>query len=131
LVIIQTIHDSPIFKFLNEQDYQSFYNKEARAREETLYPPFGRFVQIEIKNVNSQDLETDTNNIFERLNKINEEKKLGVLILGPAKPLVYRIQKTEIRHIFLKSKSFKYIYDLINSSDLKNFKSKIYVVPTQ
>jgi primosomal protein N' (replication factor Y) (superfamily II helicase) len=131
LVIIQTIHDSPIFNFLNEQDYQSFCNKEARVREETLYPPFGRFVQIEIKNDSSEDLETDTNKIFDNLYKTNEEKKLGVLILGPAKPLVYRIQKTEMRHIFLKSKSFKRIYDLMYFVDLEKYKSKVFVVPTQ
>jgi len=133
LVIAQIMHDHPIFNYLNEENYLEFCKEEMGFRKETCYPPYGRFVQIEIKHVDSKKIDHDTQEIFNVLHRACEQHKLDVSILGPSKPLIYRIQKTEIRHIFLKAKSFKEIYFLLNSL-YKNFpqsiQSTVFVVPT-
>jgi primosomal protein N' (replication factor Y) len=127
LVIAQVIHDHPIFKFLQEEDYLHFCKEEMRFRQETKYPPFGRFVQIEIKHKDEKIVDQEAEEICKIL---TEENNTSVTILGPTQPLVHRIQKTEIRHIFLKSKNFIPIFALVKKIKKKNWRSQIFIVPT-
>lgn len=131
LVIAQVIHTHPIFKYLQETEYKEFCREEMAFRKETLYPPFGRLVQLELKHINPKIIDNDAHKLFTFLNQMNEKKNLGVSILGPAKPLVYRIQKTEMRHIFLKASTFTPIYELLCEALEKNaVQSYVYVIPT-
>lgn len=148
LVIAQIMHDHPIFSYLNEKQYLDFCEEEMKFRKETLYPPFGRLVQIELKNTDKKQIEADSKHLFEVLIEKNlqniDTKNSFVSILGPTKPLVHRIQKTEIRHIFLKSSSFKAIFTLLskvphnrndsdygrNHSTYSRYDSQIFVIPT-
>jgi len=129
-VIVQTMHEHKIFNNLNEQDYLKFCKTEMDFRQEINYPPFGRLVEIELKNTDSQILQNDAKLLCEKLHTINNTKKLGILILGPAKPIVYRIQKTESRQIFLKTNSFKTVHLLLNEINFENFSSNVFIVPT-
>ena len=130
LVIVQMIHQSPIFDFLQEQNYSKFYETEMSFRKETEYPPFGRLVQIELKNKNPLEIEQDAQRLSKKLFDANDKQQLNITIMGPTRPLVYRIQKFEMRHIFLKSPSFKKIYSLINNINRETYKSQIFIVPT-
>jgi len=130
LVIAQTMHDHPIFDFLREEDYTKFCKQEAAFRKETSYPPFGRFLQIEIKHSDKKTIDQEADKLTELLMKKNNETGDIVTVLGPAEPLVSRIKKTEIRHIFLKSKAFSPIYKLLQSIDHSTFESQIFIVPT-
>lgn len=130
LVIAQVIHDHPIFQYLEEEKYLEFCKEELRFREETHYPPFGRFLQIELKHANEAQVEADAKRVAQLLAQYNQTLSKPVSILGPTKPLVYRIQKTEIRHIFIKSPNFAATYRLLGPVFQKAFESKIYVVPT-
>ncbi|MBU1007885.1 primosomal protein N' [Candidatus Dependentiae bacterium] len=130
LVIAQVIHTHPIFEFLQEKDYIKFCDEEMGFREETLYPPFGRLVQIELKHTNAKTIDDDARRLSTLLTQLTETKSLGVSVLGPAKPLVYRIQKTEMRHIFLKAPSFTPIYKLLHEANLESFDSQVFVIPT-
>lgn len=129
-VIVQAMHDHPIFEFIQEETYLQFYKKELEFRKQALYPPFSRLVHIELKHTDHVILEHDSQQLFDLLDKKNTEQKLGISILGPAQPVVYRIQKTEIRHIFLKHPSFQIIHNLIHSISLKELESHVFVVTT-
>jgi primosomal protein N' (replication factor Y) len=128
LVIAQIMHDHPIFSHLNEENYLNFCKEEMEFRKETLYPPYGRFVQIELKHTNGHVIEQESQKLFELLSQADPKNTTS--ILGPTRPLVYRIQKTEIRHIFLKAENFAKIYTLLKSIDKNEFSSKIFIVPT-
>lgn len=130
LVIAQIMHAHPIFKFLREEAYLNFCDEELMFRQETNYPPFGRLVHLELKHENPKILDDDAQHIYDLLHRHNEEKNLGISILGPTRPLVYKIQQTEMRHIFLKSPNFGAIYNLLNSITNIECKSSIFVVPT-
>jgi primosomal protein N' (replication factor Y) len=130
LVIAQVIDNHPVFEYINEEKYLEFCKTELSFRKEANYPPFGRFVQIELKNIDPRQVVDESERLSDMLTKITEQKALNVTVLGPSKPLVYRIQKTEIRHIFLKSDSFGDIYTLLRAMNLDNFGSQVFVVPT-
>lgn len=129
-VIVQAIHDHYIFDNLNEKDYLNFCSKELDFRKEFKYPPFGRLVQVELKNSNVDILDDEAEEFFNNLCKINELNNLNIKILGPSKPIVHKIQKVECRHIFLKADSFSGIYRLLTSLNLKFFDSTIYFLPS-
>jgi primosomal protein N' (replication factor Y) len=128
LVIAQIMNDHTIFEFLKEEDYTQFCEQELKFRKETNYPPFWRFLQIELKHTDKKIIDFESQKLFDILYKHNKE---NVLILGPAQPLVYRIQKIEIRHIFLKSKDFEPIYALLQKIENHSWKCQIFIVPTQ
>lgn len=128
LVLVQIMHEHYIFNHLQEENYLEFCKEEMAFREETNYPPFGRFVQIELKSSNVRTLELEAKQIFDLLSKNNMD--CGVTVLGPVKPLVYRIQNREIRHIFMKSKDFAGIYKLLSSVKPDEWQSQVCVIPT-
>lgn len=133
LVVAQIMQDHSIFNYLNEENYLDFCKEEMEFRQETCYPPFGRFVQIELKHAEHKQIDSDTQKICDFLYNMCEAQNLNVSILGPSKPLIYRVQKKEIRHIFLKSKSFKEIYFLLNNlyeHYPQSVQSSLFVVPT-
>ena len=129
-VIVQALNEHDIFNYLNEENYLNFAKEELAFRELTQYPPFGRLIQIEIKNTNSEQLEIDTNNLFKKLKLTKEKINSNIVILGPAKPIVFKIQKTEYRHIFIKTCSFNNFYEILKDINLKEFKSSIFITPT-
>lgn len=131
LVVIQTMQEHKIFNFLDETKYLSFCKSELETRNMINYPPFGRLIQIELKHTDVDQLQSDSQNLTYLLKNINVSKKLGLQILGPSKPIVYRIQKTESRQIFIKSKDFKSIHQLLRNIKLHNYQSSIFIVPTQ
>jgi primosomal protein N' (replication factor Y) len=129
-VIVQAIHNHDVFNHINEEHYIDFCKKELELRKQTNYPPFGRLIQIELKNTNATQLDKDTHIFAQLLNQKNQELQLQITVLGPARPIVYKVQKMECRHIFLKTHSFAKVHALLKHIDFKTFKSKIYVVPT-
>ncbi len=129
-VIVQAINEHDIFNYLNEKDYLNFVKEELSFRQLIQYPPYTRLVQIEIKNSNTEQLELDTNNLFKKLNLEIKKINSNITLLGPAKPIVYKIQKVEYRHIFVKTCSFSSFYEIMKNINLKEFKSNIFITPT-
>ncbi|MFH1461345.1 MAG: primosomal protein N' [bacterium] len=130
-VIIQAINDHEIFNHINEIDYIDFCNKELNIRKLTKYPPFARLIQIELKNTNSEQLEKDSVKLYNELFNEKNKQKINLKLLGPAKPVVYKVQKTECRHIFIKTSNFNNFHEIIKEINLKKFNSKIFITPTQ
>ncbi|MBD3272839.1 primosomal protein N' [Candidatus Dependentiae bacterium] len=129
-VIIQTINDHEIFNHINEKDYLEFCKKEFDIRELTGYPPFKRLIQIELKNTIVEQLEKDSIKLYQEIENQKLKNKINIKILGPAKPIIYKIQKTETRHIFIKTSNFKNFYEIIKKININKFESKIFIVPT-
>jgi primosomal protein N' (replication factor Y) len=130
-VIIQMMKDHKIFSYLNEIDYLKFCAEEASLRKEICYPPFGRLVQIEIRNSSDIQLDCDANAIADILNKINNSQNLKIQVLGPAQPVISKIQNIEIRQIFLKSPTFACIHKLLSQIDFDEFQSRVFIISSQ
>lgn len=130
-VIVQAVNDHDIFNYLNEINYINFSNEELKTRKLTNYPPYARLIQIELKNINVIDLENDAKKLCLKIQSEAEKQKINITVLGPAKPVVYKIQKMESRDIFIKTSNFKNLHDIIDKIDLNKFESKIFITPTQ
>lgn len=129
-VIVQSMANHPVFNHLNEQEYLTFYHEEIEARTMANYPPLSRLVQIELKNSDESKIEDESFKLAEFLMDYADKKGLAVHVLGPAKPIVHKIQKSEMRHIFIKAKNFKAVHDLLEAIPFESYESSIFVVPT-
>lgn len=127
-VIIQTMIEHPIFKFVNETDYLSFYTYELEKRLEVGYPPAFRFCEIELKHENEIIVQEDAEKLADYLIELNEQKKL-VTILGPVVPPVAKIKHVHSRVIFLKAKTFADIMSLYRLVEKNAYKSKLFFTP--
>jgi len=97
-VIIQT-HDPkhPIVQSVIRNDYLSMYQTQISEREEFIYPPFYRLINITLKHKNNGILTQAANVLANSLRKI-----FGIRIFGPQAPLISRIQNYYIVNILLK-----------------------------
>ncbi len=128
LVIVQAMRDHEIFEYLNEQQYLAFCQQEMKMRQESFYPPYSRLACIELKHSDPSCIDQDADALAQRLREINEQQELGVHVLGPAYPLISRIQKYEIRHIVLKAATFKAIHHLLADVIERPMESMISVI---
>lgn len=129
LVIMQTITKHPIFSYINEEHYLKFYEYERSFRQELSYPPYVRFAEIEFRHENESTVLRDALMCADFIEKISLEKKSDLVILGPAQPLIYKIQNIFIQKIYLKSESIKDIIFVYQQISQLPVRSKHYFTP--
>ncbi|MFH1831381.1 MAG: primosomal protein N' [bacterium] len=127
-VIIQLMQENPIFDFVCEQKYIEFTKLELSQREQILYPPFCLLICLELHHKRAITVQQDAALIAQKLNVIIQKKNISVTVLGPAQPQVYKIQKTEIRHIFLKSTSLNCLHNLLQEIKTVKISSSMFIV---
>ena len=125
-VIIQAMIDHPIFQHTQEVSYLAFYNAEIEKRMAVGYPPDIRLAEIELKGNNEHDIDYDATQLAEFL---HTHKAGDTIILGPAKPMVYKIKNTHIRKIYLKDTRLHNLISLFQKINLKSYTSHIYFTP--
>ncbi len=130
-VIVQTMHDHPIFSYVDEEKYLQFARSELEERKESNYPPFVRLATIEIKNKDEQCVDSDAQKLSDVLHCFVADKKLSVTILGPALPLIRRVQNYEMRTIVLKASSFKELHEVLSVACHINLQSSVFIVVNQ
>jgi primosomal protein N' (replication factor Y) len=97
LVLIQASKlDHPVLLFVQQHDYEKFYNYEVAMRKQFFYPPFSRLVRIIIKH-STKELAFEAAEILSR----NLEKDFRHLV-GPAAPVINRIRNKYLMEILLK-----------------------------
>ncbi len=129
LVIMQTITQHPIFSYINEENYCKFYEYERAYRQELRYPPYVRFAEIEFRHENEQTVARDALTCAEFLEKLSLEQKKDLIILGPAQPMVHKIQNIFIQKIYIKSESIKDIIFAYHQITRLPIASKHYFTP--
>lgn len=130
LVAVQYMQDAELFNLLNEENYQHFYEQEKKMRQEAEYPPFCRFASLEFSHVDEEILEKESNFALHFLEELNEKQPKKIKILGPTKPLVYKIKNREMRQIFFKADDFTLIYQLLTPLMKLSFSSTVAFCPT-
>lgn len=126
-VVIQSFDDHEIFNFLDETKYLSFCEQELEVREELCYPPFGRMVTLEVSGGDEQRVARDANALAARL---RQDAPINVRILGPASPVIAKMQRTHYRHIVCKAKNFAPLYELLEKVLPVDLKSHVNACPT-
>ena len=128
-VIVQTMIDHPIFKYLNEERYTQFYEDEVQKRAEVQYPPYGRLAEIELKHEDEALLCREAQALVSALKKSASKLEKTLTILGPSQPPVSKIQKLHCRKIYIKAETMGAIIDVYTSINRKTLQSFCYFTP--
>ncbi len=97
-VLIQTFDvKHPILADVIAHDYQKFFQRELKERENFIYPPFFRLIGVNLKHKKPEVLK-DATRVFSKLIK----EKLGSRVIGPATPQVERVNTYYIRNFLIK-----------------------------
>jgi len=128
-VIVQTMHDHPVFKFLDEVNYLKFYEYEIQKRKELRYPPYSRLVEIELKHTHEPDIEKEAVMLATYLMDQLKQQADTMQLLGPANPPVSKIKNTHMRKIYIKGNNIHLIGKLFQTIDRTKYKSKIFFTP--
>jgi primosomal protein N' (replication factor Y) len=106
-VLIQTYHpEHYVFKAVQSQDYQGFYERELEDRRQLGYPPFTRLALVRVSGAKEEAVAREANRLAGTLkNAISKERELGawVRVLGPAPAGLTRLQGRFRWQLLLKS----------------------------
>lgn len=125
-VIVQTMADHPIYRYLNERDYINFYANELANRQVLGYPPCGRLVELEVVHSDEPTVIRDAHVLASWL---MDRKSADMTVLGPAKPLVSKIKNTHRRTLSIKAPHFAVIMAMYEKLPLRRLASRVYCTP--
>lgn len=128
-VIVQTMIDHPIFKYLHEQQYSSFYEHEIANRQLVHYPPCIRFAEIEMKHEDEAIVSEEVERFSATIKLIIEKRGKKMQVLGPSLPPVHMIKNVFSRKLYIKAKLIGDIIDVFTSINKANYKSGIFFTP--
>ncbi|MFN3940865.1 MAG: primosomal protein N', partial [Chitinophagales bacterium] len=98
LVLIQAMATNhPILRFVTENNYSGFYEKEVDERQQFNYPPFTRLVQITLRHTQKELVYAAMQFLAEEL-----KNKLGKRVIGPAVPPIGRIRNKYLIELMVK-----------------------------
>lgn len=100
-VIVQTAHTNHS-ALLSAQlhDYHMMYNDELQHRREAVYPPYSRFVVIEITSPDIQMVDAHAQHLCFALPRNHP----ALVVLGPTRPLMDKLRGQYRRVIIIKNK---------------------------
>ncbi len=97
-VIIQAIQSKhPVFQDIIDNNYLEFYKREIAERQQFLYPPFVRLIQITLKHKNLDIVNQASTYFAKHLKSYLKER-----VKGPAEPGISKIRDYYIRDILIK-----------------------------
>ncbi|MDR0334069.1 MAG: primosomal protein N' [Dysgonamonadaceae bacterium] len=115
-VFIQTAApEVPVYRYVVEGDYESFFNTQVAERKLFNYPPFFRLIVVVIKHKDENIVNEAADFLAERL-KLSLEKR----VFGQNKPIVSRVQQYHIREILLKLEiglTLQSVRDILKSAE--------------
>ena len=101
LVVLQTRQpDLGVVKQVVENDYETLFKQQIVEREQFLYPPFVRIIDIYLKHRNEDICSHAADSLAYMLRPY-----FGNMLLGPDRPSVGRVQYFHIRKLMLKIKT--------------------------
>lgn len=98
-VIIQTSNpEHSILQYILSNRYEEFYRTELSDRQQHMYPPFGRLIELTIKHIDKKITRDASLALADAL----QRDLKGVKILGPAEPMVSKIRNQFLMSILIK-----------------------------
>lgn len=119
-VFIQTYQtENPIFKFIKEHDYKSFYHAELKQREELLYPPFSELTRIIFQSYNETECLDYAQKTLKELEAVNDKLTSSQIhpfyFLGPAPCFFAKLHGKYRYHILCKMRDEHFRQSLFNT----------------
>ncbi len=103
-VLIQTYYpESYVISDAAAQDYETFYKREIKSREELGYPPFLRLVNCILSSTDEKKLESSALSLRESLLTRIRAANLRADLLGPAPCPLYYLRGRYRRHLIVKT----------------------------
>ncbi len=97
LVMIQASKiNHPVLLFVQQHDYQKFYDHEIATRKQFFYPPYSRLIRIILKH-KIKEIVHEASEILG-----NTLKKDFKYLVGPASPVINRVRNMYIMEILIK-----------------------------
>ena len=97
-VIIQTYSaDHPVITDVINHDYLNFFNREVEERKMTLFPPFTRLIEIELKHKDFDRVDEAANFMAHQL-----KHHLQNRVNGPIVPSIARLKNMYLRRILIR-----------------------------
>ncbi len=97
LVMIQASKiNHPVLLFVQQHDYQKFYDHEIATRKQFFYPPYSRLIRITLKH-KMKEVAQEAAEVLG-----NTLKKDFNNLVGPAAPVINRVRNMYIMEILLK-----------------------------
>ncbi len=97
LVMIQASKiNHPVLLFVQQHDYQKFYNYEIAARKQFFYPPYSRLIRIILKHKMKEVVQEASDILGNMLRKDFQ------YLSGPAAPVINRVRNMYIMEILIK-----------------------------
>jgi primosomal protein N' (replication factor Y) len=127
-VIVQTMVPHDLFKYVNEETYNTYFDYELQLRRMLEYPPIVRFAEIELRHTNPQTIDADAQRCAQFLNTALAVKP-HVRLLGPSQPPVHKIKNIHIRKLYLKSSNMADIIELYRELTRLNLESQCLFTP--
>ena len=112
-VIVQAHNpDHYVFDFVPRHDYNGFFEKEVRLREQLNYPPFTQLVALEIESESEPEGEAAVGHLKQFLEEPVRQSP-GVELLGPSRAALYRINNRYRWHLILRSRETAHLQALV------------------
>lgn len=97
-VVIQTFQpDNPLYAYLQQHDYASFFAEQLKERKTFRYPPFYRLIVLTLKHRDFTRLDTAARELSERLHKVFGTRCSDIIV-----PPVSRVQNMHLRTFRLR-----------------------------
>ena len=96
-MVIQISGKHPIYKYIKQDDYHSFYLKEIEDRRKFTYPPFCKIITFTLKNRDITKVETSATNLANDLTAVFGKRCSGVYT-----PQIDKIRNEYIMQIVVK-----------------------------
>ena len=97
LVLIQAAKTNhPVLAFVQQHDYQKFYENEMEMRKQFFYPPYSRLIRLNLKH-NKNEIVMAAADVLEEYLQKNFDN-----ISGPVAPIISRVRNMYLMEILLK-----------------------------
>jgi primosomal protein N' (replication factor Y) len=106
-VVIQTfLPDHPSLKAAAMQDFEMFYRSEAKDRQELLFPPFSRIVDLSFTGREEDEVVQCSRRVAYRFKELLKRRGLSTVeVMGPAPYPLARIRNKVRWHVTLRGTS--------------------------
>ncbi|MBX2945026.1 MAG: primosomal protein N' [Cyclobacteriaceae bacterium] len=98
-VVIQTSSpDHPVLNYVLNQRMREFYAQELTDRQNHLYPPFSRLIEITVKHIDKKITVEAARVLWEQIT----QNIKGIKVLGPGEPMISRIRNQYLMNLLVK-----------------------------
>jgi len=116
-VVIQTSYpENKIFKQIQDDSINNFYENELEMRQEFKMPPFSKMAMVYITGPKSNEIESFSKKIYFFMKELEKKNFQGVEVLPPRSALIEKLVNKFTWCILLKSQNVQNLHNLLTTT---------------